>query len=139
MQQAEFHAHDDEVDLEDFCAIMERHKPENLTVDRGGSGSEHSDSRTESGSARRGDESGANDGGGSAGGGGGGGGSGGGGAGAGKVVVSRQEVISNLVELFKEVGAMLQVAVEIATRAVFISMSITVVYKSISLSIGMST
>lgn len=98
-KQAEFHAHDDEVDLEDFCAIMERHKPENLTVDRGGGGggggSENSDTKGDGGSARWGDESGANDGGGGSG--------GGGGAGAGKVVVSRQEVISNLVELFKEV------------------------------------
>lgn len=99
--QAEFHAHDDEVDLEDFCAIMERHKPENLTVDRGGGGggggSENSDAKGDGGSARWGDESGVNDGGGGSGGG------GGAGAGAGKVVVSRQEVISNLVELFKEV------------------------------------
>lgn len=96
-KQAEFHAHDDEVDLEDFCAIMERHKPENLIVDRSGGGasggSENSDAKGDSGSARWGDESGVTDG----------GSGGGGGAGDGKVVVSRQEVISNLVELFKEV------------------------------------
>lgn len=91
--QAEFHAHNDEVDLEDFCAIMERHQPENLIVKEGAS---DNNSGERGGGSENGDDQ--ADGGGRMGGAG--GGSGGGG---GKVVVSREEVISNLVELFKEV------------------------------------
>lgn len=72
---------------------MERHQPENLIVKSGGSGSGadgggDADGRVESargtGEGRRG--------------------GGGGGGTGGKVVVSRAEVVSNLVELFKEVG-----------------------------------
>lgn len=113
-KQAEFHAHDDEVDLEDFCAIMERHQPENLIVvssgggnggesdgEGGGGASENGDGQADGGGGGWGDGKGGS--GGSAGG----GGSGGGGAGGGKIVVTREEVISNLVELFKEVGDML--------------------------------
>lgn len=101
--QAEFHAHNDEVDLEDFCAIMERHQPENLLVKDSGTGESVGDS--EGGVEIMGDaES-----------------EGGGQADCstvgkrvddergsscnqrGKVVVTREEVVSNLVELFKEV------------------------------------
>ncbi|CAM9727439.1 unnamed protein product, partial [Ectocarpus sp. 4 AP-2014] len=46
--KAEFHAHDDEVDLEDFCDIMERHQPENLVVTNSG-GSDGGDSDGEGG------------------------------------------------------------------------------------------
>lgn len=83
---------------------MERHQPENLVVTNWG-GSDGSDS---DGDSDNGDD--ANDGGAGGrssrkgtGGGGGGGCSGGTGAGGGKVAVTREEVISNLVELFKEV------------------------------------
>lgn len=90
--QAEFHAHDDEVDLEDFCAIMERHQPENLLVKDSCAGTDRGidrlgDSRADGGG--RGGRNGSN--------------SNGGGGGGGKVVVTREEVVSNLVELFKEV------------------------------------
>lgn len=102
--QAEFHAHDDEVDLEDFCDIMERHQPENLVVtnsggsnggdsDGEGGGHEHDDDPTDGGAGGRANKKDA----------GGGVGGGGVGIGGGKVVFTREEVISNLVELFKEV------------------------------------
>lgn len=100
--QAEFHAHDDEVDLEDFCDIMERHQPENLIVaNRGGSdggesdgdGSDSSDDPNDGGAGGRASRKGTA-----------GGGIGGAGAGGGKVAFTREEVISNLVELFKEVN-----------------------------------
>lgn len=92
--QAEFHAHDDEVDLEDFCAIMERHQPENLVVKDSYAGS--SDSGNDGlGGEGRAEGAGRGEGRGS-------GGTGAAGGG-GKVVVSREEVVSNLVELFKEV------------------------------------
>eukprot|EP00903_Cladosiphon_okamuranus_P007678 g7442.t1 len=99
--KAEFHAHDDEVDLEDFCDIMERHQPENLIVtNRGGSdggdsdgdGSKNSDDPNDEDAGGRANRKRA-----------GGGGSGGTGAVGGKVAFTREEVISNLVELFKEV------------------------------------
>lgn len=90
------------MDLEDFCDIMERHQPENLIVthsERGsndvdGGCSDHGDGPSnESAWGRENPQ------------GGGGGGSGGGaGVGGGKVAFTREEVISNLVELFKEVG-----------------------------------
>lgn len=101
--QAEFHAHDDEVDLEDFCAIMERHRPENILVldtdeleegvpqgeDGTGRAEDTEDSNerlplsprgrvAEEGVANRGKSE-------------------------PKVEVSREEMVSNLVELFKEV------------------------------------
>lgn len=89
------------MNLEDFCDIMERHQPENLIVtNRGGSdggdsdgdGSVNSDDPNDSGAGGRANRKGT-----------GGGGSGGAGAGGGKVAFTREEVISNLVELFKEV------------------------------------
>lgn len=107
--QAEFHAHDDEVDLEDFCDIMERHQPENLIVtnwggsdggDSDGEGSDNSDDPNDSAAGGRSNRKGT---------GAGAVGSGGTGAGGGKVAVTREEVISNLVELFKEVREFVQI------------------------------
>ena len=89
------------MDLEDFCDIMQRHQPENLIVtnsggsdgdDSDGDGSNNSDDGNDGGAGGRGNRKGA-----------GGGGSGGAGGGGGKVSFTREEVISNLVELFKEV------------------------------------
>ncbi len=98
--QAEFHAHDDEVDLEDFCDIMERHQPENLIVTNwGGGDSDDEDSGNEEEDGTEGRKNRNETGGG-------GGGSGGMGAGGGKVAFTREEVISNLVELFKEVNGL---------------------------------
>ena len=75
---------------------MQRHQPENLIVTNcGGSDGDDSDglgSDNDGGAWGRGNGKGI-----------GGGGSGGAGAGGGKVTFTREEVISNLVELFKEV------------------------------------
>eukprot|EP00752_Nemacystus_decipiens_P016546 g14788.t1 len=80
---------------------MQRHQPENLIVtnrggsdasDSGGDGIDNSDHANDGSAGGGGDRKGA-----------GGGGSGGAGGGGGKATFTREEVISNLVELFKEV------------------------------------
>lgn len=85
---------------------MERHQPENLIVtnrgesdggDSDGDGSDNGNDPKDGGAGGRANRKGT-----------GGGGSGGAGAGGGKVAFTREEVISNLVELFKEVKACLQ-------------------------------
>ncbi|CAM9156385.1 unnamed protein product, partial [Discosporangium mesarthrocarpum] len=78
--KAEFHAHDDEVDLEDFCKIMEKYQPDHLVQRATGEGSEKgtapgSEGKVESGGEVR----------------------------QGRARVSQEEIMSNLVELFKEV------------------------------------
>lgn len=97
------------MDLEDFCAIMERHQPEDLvvTTENGSDGGRHNDERGDEESnspvhcgvdAQGGRNDAHRRGGGGSNG-------TGGGHGGGESVVSREEVISNLVELFKEVQA----------------------------------
>lgn len=106
--QEEFHAHNYEVDLEDFCAIMERHQSESLIVinqkklgdvyersvndvdeSTGNIGEDRGEERKGTkGAVRSAVGIGSGD---------------GGTVGDGKIIASREDVISNLSEVFKEV------------------------------------
>lgn len=94
--QDEFHGHNDVVDLEDFCTIMEHHQPESLIVidqkkrgegeSTGGSEGEERNGTKDSVGSTVGNGIGDGE-----------------TVGGGKIIASREDVISNLSEVFKEV------------------------------------
>lgn len=92
--QAEFDAHDDEVDLEDFCAIMERHTSMGLVVKESAEvvarSSDNAPAVRRGANEERASYLQADIGSGNM-------------AGTDELVVTREEVVSNLIELFKEV------------------------------------